>query len=522
VSEIINAGKRQFKIDGSMGLNITDTSGWTLQTSTVSYGGVTYKIADHTSGIQLILDSRIGVSGGLSNGGFSGGATVPGATLLPSLSISSSTSNGQITEGNTGTTDVTFTVTRSGDTTGATSVSWSLVNYVTDTIDFATDQATSGSVSFTAGQTSQTITVKVQGDSTAEQNERFSVKLSNPTGATLNLAETQVVINNDDGQYTGTGPAPKVELVRAESGPIVSAGSSLRFVVELDQSVQVIGTPRLVLTLTDPTGAQSAKTVYANFQPYSDTTNGTWNHQSSMAFTYNYTTEDAVGAGWTYHIQGLENANGSSIKSIQGNSVNVAADLTLNNIAITSGTWLYTSDVNGTTGTANNDLIGAFDAAGTVPRSLSTASADGGAGERDVVGIPVLLPSSVQTQAQASSYYLNYEVSTSSGAVTGRYIKVYLKGNATAIDTYTLPLDTNGWPANVEGLGYFLQFKDSNGQIQDTDHPTDSQIENQFTSTDAINGAITRQGSYLNDIINLSSTEDPLVRRAGTWQSRQR
>ncbi len=501
----VGAGKQQFLVAGSSGsIELSDATGWTRKNSTVSNNGQTYTVFDHTSGVELLVDSRINTFGhGIVNEG-----TGPSGT---SLSISSGTQNGSIAEGNSGTTPVTFTVARSGDLSSTTTVNWQLVHNGTDSTDFASGQATSGTLSFAPNETYQTIAVQVQGDTTAEANETFTVSMSNPSGgATLSNSQTQVVITNDDGEYVGTGPAPKVTLVRTDTGPFVGPYDKLVFVVEMDQTVHVQGAPRLSLTLTDPTGAQAARTVYADFQPYSDAVNGTWTHQSTLEFAYMFITPDQVGTGWTYHINGLENVNGSSIKSVESASQNVVADLTLNGVAITPGTWLYTSNIGGTTGTANNDLIDAFDAAtGNVPHSLTTTSVDGGAGDRDVLSIPVLLPASVTTQAQASSYYLSYEVPLDgNGAPTARYLKVYQTGNPTAVDSYTLPLNGSAWPTNVECLGYYLQYKNANNQIQDTDHPNDHLIfwKSGYTSTDAINGDIMRQGSYLNDSLDLSAT----------------
>jgi hypothetical protein len=62
----------------------------------------------------------------------------------------------------------------------------------------------SGTVSFVAGETSKLITVTVQGDTTVESNETFTVSLSNPTnGATLTTATATGTIQNDDGGSVG-------------------------------------------------------------------------------------------------------------------------------------------------------------------------------------------------------------------------------------------------------------------------------------------------------------------------------
>ncbi|MDD1557135.1 hypothetical protein C7U65_16115 [Bradyrhizobium sp. WBAH23] len=59
---------------------------------------------------------------------------------------------------------------------------------------------TSGTVSFAAGQASQTISVPIVNDTTPENDETFTVTLSNPTGATLGSQATTTVkiLDNDN------------------------------------------------------------------------------------------------------------------------------------------------------------------------------------------------------------------------------------------------------------------------------------------------------------------------------------
>ena len=83
-------------------------------------------------------------------------------------------------EGNAGTTDFTFTVTRSGGSDGAVSVNYSLQNVTTNAADFVSTLG--GTVSFAAGQISRTITIQVVGDTIPEANETFRVILANATG----------------------------------------------------------------------------------------------------------------------------------------------------------------------------------------------------------------------------------------------------------------------------------------------------------------------------------------------------
>lgn len=121
-----------------------------------------------------------------------GVGTITNDDPLPSLSID----DVAVVEGNSGTVNAVFTVTlnaASGQTVG--------VNYAT--ADGAATQpadytSTSGTLTFTPGQTTRTITVPVIGDTVPEANESFVVNLSGATNATISDNQGQGTITNDD------------------------------------------------------------------------------------------------------------------------------------------------------------------------------------------------------------------------------------------------------------------------------------------------------------------------------------
>ena len=99
-------------------------------------------------------------------------------------------------EGDNGTTAFTFTVTRTGDLTQATTADWS-VSGDADATDFG-GAIPSGQVSFAAGQSTATITVEATGDLDVENDEAFTVTLSNANNATISQPTASSVIVNDD------------------------------------------------------------------------------------------------------------------------------------------------------------------------------------------------------------------------------------------------------------------------------------------------------------------------------------
>ncbi|MEO0824678.1 MAG: ExeM/NucH family extracellular endonuclease [Cyanobacteria bacterium J06642_9] len=102
-------------------------------------------------------------------------------------------------EGDAGTTPFTFTVNRSGNTTGETSVDFAVSSTAADADDFG-GALPSGTVNFAADETSQVVTIDVTGDTEAELDESFTVTLSNASGdANITDATADGTIQNDDG-----------------------------------------------------------------------------------------------------------------------------------------------------------------------------------------------------------------------------------------------------------------------------------------------------------------------------------
>ncbi len=111
---------------------------------------------------------------------------------LPALSIGDLS----VTEGNSGTNTATFTATLSAAADSTVSVSYATAN---GTATAGTDYvAQSGTLTFTAGQISNTIAIVVNGDTSVESNETFSVNLTSPVGATLADGQGIATITNDD------------------------------------------------------------------------------------------------------------------------------------------------------------------------------------------------------------------------------------------------------------------------------------------------------------------------------------
>jgi hypothetical protein len=118
---------------------------------------------------------------------------------LPGISAS----DVSVMEGNSGTTQATVTISLSKASEQPVTVNYGTFD---GTANSGTDYAaTSGQLTFAPGETSKTIPVVVYGDTVAETNETFQIRLNNAVGASILKNASTVTVTNDD-----TPPAPPV------------------------------------------------------------------------------------------------------------------------------------------------------------------------------------------------------------------------------------------------------------------------------------------------------------------------
>ena len=119
-----------------------------------------------------------------------------------------------VLEGDSGTTAMTFTVTRSGDTHGTSSVHYDTQGVTaTSGVDFT---PASGQLSFPTGVTTRTIDVAVTGDLLDESDEVLVVNLSNPNGGHIVDGQGVGTITDDD----STPVAPSQSLTTDEDSAL--------------------------------------------------------------------------------------------------------------------------------------------------------------------------------------------------------------------------------------------------------------------------------------------------------------
>ncbi len=113
---------------------------------------------------------------------------------LPSVTIS--TTN-YVAEGDSGSSNADVTVYLSAPSSQDITVDYATANG--SAMDDSDYTPTTGTLTFAAGETSQTISVPVSGDATVEGDENFYISLTTPTHAVLGLdSYANVTISNDD------------------------------------------------------------------------------------------------------------------------------------------------------------------------------------------------------------------------------------------------------------------------------------------------------------------------------------
>jgi hypothetical protein len=126
--------------------------------------------------------------------------TIKDNETAPSFSIDDVTHN----EGDTGTTSYTFTVTKTGTTALNATVDYATADGTATDADNDYEPLSTATLTFLPGDTSKQVTVTVNGDTTFEADETFTVHLSNASGASIADADGTGTIQNDDTQNTGT------------------------------------------------------------------------------------------------------------------------------------------------------------------------------------------------------------------------------------------------------------------------------------------------------------------------------
>jgi len=271
-----NAGTTAFNF--TVSLSETSASNVTVDVNTSGFtatSGVDFQALSTTATIlagQLTTTVTVLVNGDLDPEGLeqffvnlSGptGAVIGDGTGIGSIQnddASLSISNGSAIEGNAGTTSMAFDVTLSLPVAQTVSVHLRTIDGTATaaSLDYAAigDQI----VTFNPGDTLRTITVTVNGDTTPEADESFTVELFSPTGAPIADGTGLGIIRNDD----TVASIADAQLVEGNSGT-----TDLLFVVTLSvPSAQAVSVVATTAGFTATSGVDfTAVTTTVNFAP---------------------------------------------------------------------------------------------------------------------------------------------------------------------------------------------------------------------------------------------------------------
>ena len=172
-----------------------------------------------------------------------GNATPP----VPTLSIAATDASKN--EGNSGSNSFAFTVTRTGtNLSGTSTANYAVTVGGANAADFVGNALPSGSVSFAANDPPKVISIPVNGDTTVESDEGFTVTLSSPVGATISTATANGTIINDDAAPTLSITPTDARKNEGDSGDtaftftVTRTGTDLSGPTDVDYAVTGSGT----------------------------------------------------------------------------------------------------------------------------------------------------------------------------------------------------------------------------------------------------------------------------------------
>jgi hypothetical protein len=162
---------------------------WTVSGGTITSGADTRSIG-YTAGDSGTAQLNVTVSSA------AGCEALSSKTVTVAASASLSIADVTVAEGDSGTSNALLTVSLSEAFTCPVTVNYATAD---GTAAAGSDYvASTGNVTFLPGQTQQTITVQVKGDTLNEPNETFFVRLSGANNAAIAVSQAVVTIVDDD------------------------------------------------------------------------------------------------------------------------------------------------------------------------------------------------------------------------------------------------------------------------------------------------------------------------------------
>ncbi|MGH2757751.1 MAG: Calx-beta domain-containing protein, partial [Actinomycetota bacterium] len=201
-----------------------------------------------------------------------------------------------------------LTVTRSGGSTGNATVNYtSSPGTATSPSDYA---STAGTLIFTAGETSENISVPITNDSATESDETFTVTLSSPNGAALGSPSASTVTIADD-------DAPQVIALSSATTSVTESGGPLILTVTRSGGTTGVAT----VNYATSNGSASAGSDYTNTSDTLIFTAGETSENISVPITNDTATE----SNETFTVT-LSSPTGASLGTPSSSTVTIVDD----------------------------------------------------------------------------------------------------------------------------------------------------------------------------------------------------
>lgn len=320
---------------------------------------------DFATGINLPVDIQVANDGSLyylarGNSSVFRVQFVGGSTLA--------INDVNILEGANGTSVANFTVSLSGASSDTVTVNYATAN---NTSTAGSDYvAASGTLTFTPGQLSQTVSVTINGDTTFEPTESFFVNLTSPVNATLTDNQGVGTITNDD-------PRPTISINDVSVSEGNSGTTTAGFTVSLSHpSSQTITVNFATAAGTATAGSDyvsaSGTVTFAAGQtsrPINVTVNGDTTSEPNETFVVNLATAtnativDTQGTGTINNDDGQPTISINNVSVTEGNSGTTTAAFTVSLSNASSQTITVNFATSPGTATAGTDYV---TASGTV------------------------------------------------------------------------------------------------------------------------------------------------------------
>ncbi len=314
---------------------LTFAPGETSKTFTVEVLGDTDPEADETVGVRLAAGPTNAVIGG--NGRGVGTITDDDLAWLR-------TGPASVTEGDAGSTDLTFTLTLVAASGKTVTVDYADTGRGTATSGTDYTALAAGTVTFSPGDTSETITVSVTGDPVVERHETVVLSLSNPTNARFLTASMNTVtgtIRDDDGFPTAdAGPdqtvaeGATVTLSGSGSDPDGTPVSGYRWTQTAGPAVTLTSATTATTSFTAPTGLTADETLRFSLV----VTSGYEGGSDSVDVLV-----DAATLGWTAEAGPDQTVDEDDAVTLSGRTLSGGADLTLQGVMQPGYSWRHTA-----------------------------------------------------------------------------------------------------------------------------------------------------------------------------------